>query len=137
MGTRFANDDSLMTQHRILLIEDDPDARQLFAQLLEQAGYGVQCAEDGEDALEAVGRCRPDLILLDLRLPDGDGAALAQKIATHDDCRSIPIIVITALSPLEAPEDRLRQIKNFRRCIYKPCRPRTFLEAVEDVFRQA
>lgn len=122
---------------RLLLVEDDPDAVEFFRQILQDAGYAVDTAGDGSQALSKAAASRPDLILLDLMLPGEDGFEVAKRLSACEGCGAVPIVIITALSPLEAPESRLREIENVRRCIFKPCRARTFLEAVEDVLRHA
>lgn len=122
---------------QLLLVEDDSNAARYFSQLLVESGYSVECLSDGTKAVETARRLKPDLILLDLVLPGCDGVAIARELSSHEDTRDIPIVVITALSPLETPEARLREIPSFRRCIFKPCRARTFLAAVRDVLDAA
>ena len=58
---------------RILVVEDEGDLRNLVTRILEDSGYAVEAAEDGWSAIEALGARRPDLMLLDLRLPVLDG----------------------------------------------------------------
>jgi two-component system, OmpR family, KDP operon response regulator KdpE len=78
---------------RILLVDDEPNILGTLAPLLRARGYEVHTAMNGRAALEAVDREQPDLIVLDLGLPDTDGVDLCREIR---DSRSIPIVVLSA-----------------------------------------
>jgi PAS domain S-box-containing protein len=81
---------------RLLVVDDDPDMRNLLRQALEKENCQVMEAEDGLAALELVKAQKPDLILLDLEMPRMDGLTFAHELRTHADWRSLPIVVITA-----------------------------------------
>ena len=83
---------------RILLVEDDPDQSQLLCFNLRKAGYAVGTAADGIEALRKARSLKPDLILLDLMLPELDGYAVCEVLRRDAAQRSVPIIMITALS---------------------------------------
>ncbi len=85
-----------MPGERILLIEDDPDLAASLGRALERAGYRVEHAPDGLAGLEAVGDRPPDLLLLDLNLPDMDGLAVCRELRTGEATRELPIIMLTA-----------------------------------------
>ena len=70
--------------------------RELLREFLIRAGYEVAVAANGEDALEVAQRERPDLILLDVRMPELDGVETCGRLKTNDKTRSIPIIMATA-----------------------------------------
>ncbi|MDE2060333.1 MAG: response regulator [candidate division NC10 bacterium] len=91
-----------MTQAVILIVEDNPLGRELAKEILDAAGYTVLSAEDGVGLLERVTRERPDLILMDLQLPDIDGFSLIRDLKAHDETRQIPVVVTTAYSHPEA-----------------------------------
>lgn len=78
---------------RVLVVEDEPELRRFEAQTLEREGYVVVEAPTLERGLVEAGRCRPELVLLDLGLPDGDGVALVRQLRTWSD---IPVIVVSA-----------------------------------------
>jgi two-component system, cell cycle response regulator DivK len=81
---------------RILVVEDQPDNRQIIRDMLAPTDYEITEAEDGEKALEAVVKQRPDLILMDIRLPIVDGYTATRKIKADPTLRSIPIIAVTS-----------------------------------------
>ena len=78
----------------ILVVDDDPSILEIVSEILTQEGYHVVKASDGEEALAAVRRSKPTLMLLDMRMPGMDGWAVAR--ALHERDISIPIIVMTA-----------------------------------------
>ena len=80
----------------ILVVEDQVDNRQILRDLLGNAGYELTEAENGEEAIAAVGRRRPDLILMDIQLPIMDGYEAARRIRTNPDLKSVPIIAVTS-----------------------------------------
>jgi PAS domain S-box-containing protein len=96
----------LSGQKHLLVVDDDPDMRNLLRQTLEKEGCYVVETEDGAAALESLKTQKPDLILLDLEMPRMDGLTFAHEIRTHEDWRTIPIVVITA-KDLSA-EERLK-----------------------------
>jgi signal transduction histidine kinase/DNA-binding response OmpR family regulator len=81
----------------ILVIEDDPDALEATCDLLVQAGWSVQAAENAIEAIEIVQKSPPMLILLDLMMPDMDGFEVIKKLRYHPQWQLIPIIVITSV----------------------------------------
>ena len=85
----------MVTKSRVLVVDDDADARELFSLVLSQAGFDVDEAADGFAALAKVSHVRPDAVLTDLRMPGMDGIDLAQRIRRiHGD---VPIIIATGL----------------------------------------
>jgi CheY-like chemotaxis protein len=86
----------------VLVVEDDPDQRDLFAHILCQAKYKVESAADGRHALASILFRRPDVLLLDLCLPEMDGTALLEVMRSYIRLQSVPVVVITGLgdSPL-------------------------------------
>lgn len=80
----------------ILIVEDYADTRAMMKFLLERSGYDVMEACDGLAALDCVQSKRPDLILMDISMPNMDGLVATQKIRDMDGCRTIPIIAVTA-----------------------------------------
>jgi CheY-like chemotaxis protein len=83
---------------RVLYVEDHADTREAVSRMLEHAGYEVCKEENGREALmAAIGR-PPDVMLLDLGLPEMNGVQLVQVIRTYHRLCSIPVVVLTALS---------------------------------------
>jgi CheY-like chemotaxis protein len=91
---------------RALVVDDDQVTRHLIRNLLEKEGWLVTEAENGVVGLDRVKEARPDLIVLDLMMPEMDGFLFAQELRRNEDCRTIPILVVTAKDVSE--EDRLR-----------------------------
>jgi CheY-like chemotaxis protein len=87
----------------ILIADDHPIAREPLAKLLSYEGYETTCASNGLEALDAIRRRRPDLILLDLMMPKMGGLAFLQaardfETEQHDPSATIPIILLTAIT---------------------------------------
>jgi CheY-like chemotaxis protein len=80
----------------VLVVEDDADIRQAMADLLEDDGYECMLAEHGLDALEALERRTPSLLLVDLVMPVMNGAELIARLRGDARWRKLPIVVMTA-----------------------------------------
>ena len=85
-----------MAKETILVVEDEEDIRELLKYNLEKEGYQIFGAATGEEALQAVRRRLPDLILLDLMLPGIDGLEVCRRIKGDPQARYLPIIMLTA-----------------------------------------
>lgn len=85
-----------MVKQRILVVDDDREVVRLMRAYLEQAGYEVLVAYDGETAIYTLRRERPDLLLLDLMLPDRDGYDITRLVRTDATLSTLPIIMLTA-----------------------------------------
>lgn len=81
--------------HRILVVDDEPPIRKLLTTILATEGYAVQQAENGSEGLASIIRWRPDIILLDLGLPDLDGGEIIRRVR---EWSSVPIIVLSVRS---------------------------------------
>ncbi len=90
-----------MSAPKILIVDDQPVNVQLLKRKLEREGLQVISAYHGRGALALVARDRPDLILLDVMMPDMDGIEVCQRLQADEDTRSIPVIFITARSSKE------------------------------------
>jgi signal transduction histidine kinase/CheY-like chemotaxis protein/HAMP domain-containing protein len=91
----------------VLVVEDDPVMRDMLQRRLEKEGWTVMEAENGRVALKRMAERQPDLILLDLMMPEMDGFQFLDAIRTHEDWRSIPIIVVTAKELTEEDRQKL------------------------------
>jgi two-component system cell cycle response regulator DivK len=112
----------------ILVVEDQEDNRQILRDLLGNAGYELTEAEDGEDAIAAVARRRPDLILMDIQLPLMDGYEATRRIRTNPDLKSVPIIAVTSYA-LAGDEDKALAA-GCNGYVTKPYSPRDLLAKV-------
>lgn len=84
------------TNTRVLIVEDDPDIAQLVARYLDKAGFDTERAANGHDALQAISARRPDLLVLDLMLPQVDGIEICRIVRADAATASLPIIMLTA-----------------------------------------
>jgi CheY-like chemotaxis protein len=82
----------------ILVVDDEPDVRTFLSTLLEDNGYTVITAEDGVDALERVKASRPDLITLDITMPEKSGVRFYRDVKESDAYKAIPIVIVTGIS---------------------------------------
>ena len=80
---------------RILVVEDQLDTRRIIRDMLAATDYEIIEAEDGEQALAAIAKQRPDLILMDVQLPIIDGYTATRRIKADPALRSIPVIAVT------------------------------------------
>lgn len=81
---------------KILAVDDEPELTDLMQYNLVRAGYEVTTAANGWEALDCIKRCRPDLILLDLMLPDLDGFGVCEILRRDPLSATIPIIIVSA-----------------------------------------
>jgi DNA-binding response OmpR family regulator len=82
----------------VLVADDDEDMLELVTLLLERRGYEIARAADGQEALGLVSSRRPDLAVLDVRMPKVDGFEVSRRIRESDDTREMPVILLTALA---------------------------------------
>jgi DNA-binding response OmpR family regulator len=88
-----------MERPKILIVDDDPDLRRAMKIRLRANHYDTVHASDGYSAMAMAQKERPDLIILDLGLPAGDGFGVLKRLQDTDTLSSIPVIVLTARSP--------------------------------------
>jgi two-component system, cell cycle response regulator DivK len=110
---------------RILVVEDQPDSRQIIRDMVAGTDYEITEAENGEEALAAIAKERPDLILMDSQLPIMDGYTATRLIKTDPALRSIPIIAVTSYAlPGEENKARAAGCEDY---VTKPFSPRQLL----------
>jgi DNA-binding response OmpR family regulator len=85
-----------MSGERVLAIEDESDILEVIQYNLEREGFNVVTSKNGEDGLELIREEHPDLVLLDLMLPDLDGLEVCRKIRSDQEISQIPVIMVTA-----------------------------------------
>ena len=116
--------------HTILIIEDYSDTRELLCTLLRSHGYGVVEAEDGIEGILKAGWLYPDLILMDLSLPEMDGVEAAARIHAQTKLSRIPIFVVSAYLT-EAVEKSVRAA-GCAQVFAKPFDPQVLLGKIRD-----
>ena len=81
---------------KILIAEDEPDIRELVTFMLKFAGYEVVAASNGEDAVRTASRERPDLVLMDVRMPRMTGYDACRMMKANPDLRNVPVVFLSA-----------------------------------------
>src|ERR1700737_4352786 len=92
----------------VLVIDDDPQIRQLIARLLQPAGYRVEEAGSAGEGMEKLRTSPPDLILLDMQLPDRSGHDLLTEIRSEPRTRLTPVVMITGAASMATSSRRSR-----------------------------
>ena len=83
----------------VLVVDDEPDIRNLVRHLLSVAGHEVRLASDGAEALVSVGKERPDVMLLDVSMPVMDGFEVLERLRANPETAEIPVVLVTTLPP--------------------------------------
>lgn len=113
----------------VLIVEDNDLNMKLFHDLLEAHGYNIVEARTGPEALKRAFETRPDLILMDIQLPEVSGLEVTQKIKENSELADIPVIAVTAFA-MKGDEERIRN-GGCEDYIAKPISVSTFLEKVK------
>ncbi len=113
----------------VLIVEDNELNMKLFHDLLEAHGYATLQTKDGVEALRLARDHRPDLILMDIQLPEVSGLEVTKWIKEDDDLKSIPIIAITAFA-MKGDEEKIRE-SGCEDYLAKPISVGKFLQAVQ------
>ena len=111
----------------VLVVDDNEACRMAIAASLTHSGFQVVGADNGRSALQAVRECRPDVILMDLMMPEVDGWQAVAAIRADPETSTIPVLACTASSP---DRDRIRSA-GFTGCIAKPARLPAILDAIQ------
>jgi CheY-like chemotaxis protein len=121
-------------QKKILVVDDEPDARDYFVTVLEDNGYATVTAQDGNEALQLLEEEMPDLVTLDITMPEKSGVGVYRKLRETEAYKNIPVIIITGVS------DDFKQFISTRRQVpppegylSKPIEPEQLLEKVAEL----
>lgn len=123
-----------MSRGRILVVDDEPHIVQVVSLKLRNAGYEVLVAGDGEEAFEIACEQLPHLIITDFQMPYMTGLELCRALATRDDTRNIPVIILTARG--YALDEQDLSVGNVRDVISKPFSPRAILDQIDKCLRE-
>ncbi|MET0384083.1 MAG: response regulator [Burkholderiaceae bacterium] len=85
-----------MNAPRVLIVDDNPINLELTTFILRSDGFVVNVSADARQAIESVARCRPDLILMDIQMPEVDGLELTRRLKADPSTTDIPVIALTA-----------------------------------------
>ena len=118
-----------MSKARILIVENNMDNYELVRFVLERVGYDVFLAVNGRDGVDAARAQKPDLILMDLGMPEMDGWKATQTLKSNEETKSIPLYALTAHT---LPHERRRAIAaGCNGYLSKPIQMKDFLDVVE------
>src|SRR5579859_598905 len=112
---------------RILVIDDDPAIRSLIGDALRQDGYQVDAAANGQQALAAFGKHRPDALVLDLEMPVMDGPTLVRTLRERTKWGAVPLVIIAGVADAADAGSHL----GVRACLGKPFELSELLHSVE------
>tara|TARA_R110000824_G_scaffold399843_1_gene605976 strand:+ start:64733 stop:65185 length:453 start_codon:yes stop_codon:yes gene_type:complete len=118
---------------KVLIVEDNELNMKLFHDLLDAHGYETLQTRDGIEALEIARKNRPDLILMDIQLPEVSGLEVTKWIKEDDSLRSIPVVAVTAFA-MKGDEEKIRE-GGCEAYISKPISVTQFLETVQRFLR--
>ena len=113
----------------VLVVEDNELNMKLFHDLLEASGYNIVQTRNGLEAIDLARSHRPDLILMDIQLPEISGLEVTKWIKEDDDLRAIPVIAVTAFA-MKGDEERIRQ-GGCEAYLSKPISVAKFIETVK------
>ncbi|WP_316804319.1 PleD family two-component system response regulator [Pedobacter nototheniae] len=102
-----------MTQKRILVVEDYQSNADMVAQVLREDGYEVKVLYEDLDFFDIALSYKPDLVIMDIRLPNADGRDLCNLMAEHAELSFIPVILISAILEAQFDDIPSRAIRNF------------------------
>ena len=122
------NDSTKGSAKTVLVVEDNELNMKLFHGLLEAHGYNILQTKDGMDALRIAREHKPDLILMDIQLPEVSGLEVTKWIKEDEELKSIPVIAVTAFA-MKGDEEKIRE-GGCEAYIAKPISVTNFLETV-------
>lgn len=135
MTAQLLNIDQPLRSHkvrRVLLVEDHYLNRMLLSDYLSYCGYDVESLSEGSTFFSTIDKFEPDLILLDLKLPDIDGYSLLKQVQQRPDLSKIPIIVVSAFA-FKADQELALSL-GARRYFVKPLELKDLILAIEEEF---
>jgi CheY-like chemotaxis protein len=125
-----------MNQKKILIVDDDEDFADLLKLKLEESGkYKIQVKNQGSQAIDAARGFEPDLILLDVMMPDMDGSELAERIKGTVDLRNVPIAFLTSIVR-ETEVESAAGIIGGRRFIAKTREVRKIIDSIDRILAE-
>ena len=131
---RGENGENMGQKKRILIVDDERDIVKALTIRLQRAGYEVVTAFDGAQAIFMAYKEKPDLIILDVRMPAGDGFSVAEKLKESSNTVAIPVIFLTG-SPEKNSEEKAMAL-GARFYVKKPYDPEELLDAVSRALKK-
>lgn len=118
----------------VLIVDDEPVTQDLLRLMLEPAGFRVTEAEDGLDALKKVQESKPDIMILDVMMPNMDGITVCKKIRSNAETADLPIIMLSGKTHLNAVEEGLQAGAN--RYLAKPMSRAELIRNLREVLEE-
>jgi CheY-like chemotaxis protein len=116
-----------------MVVEDNLDEAKLIKMVLEGEGYEAACAFDGQEALDKLESVKPDLIVLDIMMPEMDGFAFCSKLRASPESKDIPVVLLTAVAEhIHGSKYPLNGVMraDAQEYLEKPVKPEQFLDTV-------
>ncbi len=124
----------------ILIVDDEPDIVSYLEMILQDNGFDTASAGNGNEALDAVRQNRPDLVTLDITMPEASGTRFYKELRTDPDLSSIPVIIVTAVTGLGGDKHAYEKFISNRRLVPapegyfpKPIEREAFVAAVKEL----
>ena len=119
---------------KVLVVDDDPVVIRLVKELLKTQGYVVETAKDGIDAMVVVKKEKPDLIVLDIMMPELNGYDVLRTLKFTDEFKEIPVLLLTARE--QELDKRIGEMMGIE-YIQKPVNREAFLEKIDKIFQSS
>jgi len=118
----------------VLVVDDEPDTREYLTTVLEDNGFAVCVAKDGAEAIAMIDQTAPDLVTLDITMPEKSGVAVYRKLKEDEQLKGIPVIIVTGISDdFKKFISTRRQVPPPEGYISKPVDSEQFLRMVSDL----
>ncbi len=121
-------------KNRIMIVDDDKEFLEELEETLGLSGYDVVAVQDSTCALETMHQIKPDLILLDLKMPQKSGFQLADEVRHMSDLSQVPIIIMTAY--LKDEYKSLMSLCGIHACLKKPFNPLDIIAQIESLLKR-
>lgn len=123
------------TAHIVLLVEDDRDGRRMYADWLTAAGFRVDQAHNGLQALERAFDSCPDVVVTDLNIPGIDGFELTRRLKHDSRTRDVPVLAVTGYAAFASDPERARRA-GCDAVLSKPCSPEELESAIRGLIAE-
>lgn len=118
---------------KILLVDDDPLLVRMYQKKLENDGYNVETADDGEQAIRKINDSKPDLILLDVMMPKVNGYEVLKNIKNNDSTKNIPVILLTNVGSSDEDVEKGLELGAVAYLVKAGNRPSAIISKVKEI----
>ncbi len=119
----------------ILIIDDDPSILNFFTEALEKKGFTTKAASSGKEGLACMGEFNPDMVLLDIMMPDMDGWQVLEEMVVRKLCQNTKVVMLTA-KPLSEEDTYREEFENLVSYINKPVSLKNLVDQIQEIFRE-